>query len=61
MATHEQRISRLEGAFEQLSVRLDEMNSRLNEMNSRINTLTHLMGGAWVTIMAAIITLFFAM
>lgn len=53
-ASHEQRISRLEGALEQLSVRLDEM-------NSRINTLMILVCGSWVTIMGAIITLFFAM
>ena len=51
-ASHEQRISRLEGALEQLSARLDEM-------NGRINTLMILVCGSWVTLMGAIITLFF--
>ena len=51
-ASHEQRISRIEGALDQLSARLDEM-------NGRINTLMIPACGSWVTIMAAIITLFF--
>ena len=70
MAT-EQRISRLEGAYEQVDARLADinhrigsfeasMNARLAEINARMNTLTILTVGGWVTLMAAIVTLFFA-
>ncbi len=70
MAT-EQRISRLEGAYEQVDTRLADinhrfdsfeasMNARLAEINAHMNTLTILTVGGWVTIMAAIVTLFFA-
>ena len=76
MAT-EQRISRLEGAYEQVDARppaptshhrVDSleasMNARFNtlesSMNARFNTLTILTVGGWVTLMAAIVALFFA-
>ena len=84
----EQRISRLEGAYEQVDRRLDEMhqsinglraemnglrvemhqsinglrtemNSRLEEMNSRFNTLYVLIAASWVTIIGAMIGLYF--
>ena len=70
MTTTEERISRLEGAYEQVDRRLNdmsqaiislrsEMNSRFNEVNSRINNLYVLFFGGWVTIMVAIIGLYF--
>jgi flagellar capping protein FliD len=70
MAT-EQRISRLEGAYEQVDARLADINHRFDSlssrvdtleasMNARFNTLTILTVGGWVILMAAIVTLFFA-
>jgi hypothetical protein len=63
MAT-EQRISRLEGAYEQVDARLADINHRVDSleasMNARFNTLTILTVGGWVILMAAIVTLFFA-
>ena len=70
MATHEQRISRLEGAYEQVDARLADINNRLDSMSNRMNAMeakfdarfnTQLMltVGSWVTIMAAIIAVFF--
>ena len=67
----EQRVSRLEGAYEQVDARLHditqsveslraEMNARFAEMNSRINTLMIVMIGSWITVMLAIIGLYFA-
>ena len=84
----EQRISRLEGAYEQVDRRLDEMhqsinglraemnglrvemhesinslraemNNRLEEMNSRFNTLYVLIAASWVTLIGAMIGLYF--
>ena len=61
MATEEQRVSRLEGAYEQVDSRLDEMSRSIEalraEMNSRFNNMIILMGGSWVTIMGTIIGL----
>lgn len=87
------RISRLEGAYEQVDKRLDdlqqsitslrsdvnsrfesteaqiialrgEMNSRFesmeSQMNSRFNQLLIFVGASWITIMAAMIGIFFA-
>ena len=70
MATHEQRISRLEGAYEQVDARLADINNRLDSMSNRMdameakfdarfNTQLMLTVGSWVTIMAAIIAVFF--
>ena len=70
MTTTEERISRLEGAYEQVDRRLDDMNQAIvalrddmnalrNEVNSRINILYVLLCGSWVTTMAAIIGLYF--
>ena len=69
--TTEQRVSRLEGAYEQVDARLHDMsqaieslradhNARFVEMNNRINTLILLLLGSWVTIILAIIGLYFA-
>ena len=70
MVTEKQeRISRLEGAYEQVDRRLDDMNlsiervwaevnSLRNEMNSRINNLYILIAGSWITLMGAIIGLY---
>ncbi len=71
----EQRVSRLEGAYEPVDARLDDLNravealrSDLNdsinslraEVNSRLNTLTVIMLGGWVTTILAIIGLYLA-
>ena len=59
----EQRISRLEGAYEQVDRRLDEMHQSIIglrvEMNSRFNTLYVLIAASWVTIIGAMIGLYF--
>ncbi len=66
----EDRVSRLEGAYEQVDRRLDElsrtieslradMNALRAEMNSRFNTLYMLTGVFWVTVVGAIIGLYF--
>ena len=63
-------MSRLEGAYEQVDGRLSDLsraieslrgdiNSMRTEIDRRFNTLYLLLGGGWVTIMAAIITLAF--
>ena len=63
MTTTDERISRLEGAYEQVDQRLNDisqaLNSFRNEVNRRINNLYILFFGGWVTIMAAIIGLYF--
>ena len=59
----QERISRLEGTYEQVDRRLGEtnrsieglqveMNSRFEEMNNRYNTLVMLMIASWVTVIA---------
>ena len=64
--TAEERLSRLEGAYEQVNERLNDMtqavtslreetNSFRAEVNSRFNNLYVIMGGSWVSLMAAII------
>ena len=67
----EQRVSRLEGAYEQGDRRMEdmsrsidalrgEMNDRFSEMNSRFNNLYVLMGGMWATMVAGFVALFLA-
>ncbi len=69
MAT-EQRVSRLEGAYEQVDRRLysmeqvigglcADMNGLRAEINSRFNTLYVLIGASWVTVIGAMIGLYF--
>ena len=69
MAT-EQRVSRLEGAYEQVDRRLysmeqviggtrADMNGLRVEINSRFNTLYVLIGASWVTLIGAMIGLYF--
>ena len=69
MAT-EQRVSRLEGAYEQVDRRLDlmeqaigglraDMNGIRVEINSRFNALYVLIGASWVTLIGAMIGLYF--
>ena len=57
-----ERISRLEGAYEQVDKRLDDMNLSIDslrtEINSRINNLYILIAGSWITLMGAIIGLY---
>ena len=68
-AALEARVSKLEGAYEQVDRRLDdlsrsvdslraEMSSLRTEINSRFNNLYILLGGSWVTVMIAIIGLY---
>ncbi len=76
MAT-EQRVSRLEGAYEQVDRRLDSLDRRMDsldrrmdsldrnlselraEMNSRFNNIYVLIGASWVTLVGAMIGLYF--
>ena len=58
-----QRVSRLEGAYEQVDARLHDtgqaVESLRSEMNSRFNTLMVIMIGSWITTILAIIGLYF--
>ena len=67
MVTTEDRVSRLEGAYEQVDRRLDDLNTRLSDignqmdrrfdgMDRRFNSLVILVAGSWITMMAAIIS-----
>ena len=59
----EQRISRLEGAYEQVDKRLDELNRSIESlrvgMNGRFNNIYVLIGASWVTLIGAMIGLYF--
>ena len=81
--TTEERISRLEGAYEQVDSRLSDLTQSFellrvemiranealraemiqanealrDEMNKRFNNLYVLLGGAWITVMGALIGL----
>ena len=57
-ATTEERLSRLEGAFEQLNERLGDIRSEMAAMNTRINVTMVLIGGVWVTLAAGLIAIF---
>ncbi len=74
MAIDEKRISRLEGAYEQVDARLADPSSRMDSVEAnfsarmdameakfgaRFNTQLILTVGSWVTLMAAIIAVFF--
>ena len=58
----EERLSRLEGAYEQVSERLNELARGLSDlrsdMNSRFNVMLVLLGGVWATVVAGFIALF---
>ena len=67
----EQRVSRLEGAYEQSDRRMEDVsrsieflradtNSLRSEMNSRFNNLYVLMGGMWATMVAGFVALVLA-
>ena len=67
----EQRVSRLEGAYEQGDWRMEDLsrsieslradtNSMRSEMNSRFNNLYVLMGGMWATMVAGFVALVLA-
>ena len=71
--TTEERLSRLEGAYEQVNERLgdlrtdvsslrSEMNERLNELARRQdnfrNTVVLLVGGVWATMVGGFIAIF---
>ena len=69
MVTTREMSSRLEGAYEQVNLRLDNMkrlidtlrsdkNNRFTDVINRINYLYILFFGGWVTIMVAIIGLY---
>ena len=66
----EQRVSRLEGAYEQVDRRLDGMERSIEglraetsgfraEINSRFNTLYILIAALWVSIVGLLIGLYF--
>ncbi len=59
----EQRVSRLEGAYEQVDRRLDSVERALEslraEMNSRFNTLYILIAALWVSTVGLLIGLYF--
>lgn len=61
--TPEQRISRLEGAYEQVDARLHDMAQSIQalrtEMHNRMNTLTAIVVGSWITLALGIIGLYF--
>ena len=74
MATQEDRISRLEGACEQVDRSLTSRHESINrlraemhesnaelllEMNSKLNVLIGVVLGSWVTMMTAIVISFF--
>lgn len=40
MATDEQRISRLEGAYEQVDARLADISNRMDSMNARMDSMS---------------------
>ena len=73
--TLEQRVSRLEGAYEQVDRRLSDLNSAIEslrtdmraeigelrrDMDRNFTTLLFFVGGSWVTMMATMIGLFLA-
>ena len=55
----EERLSKLEGAYEQVNERLNDLTQAINslrsETNARFNNMYIIMGGSWVSLMAAII------
>jgi tetrahydromethanopterin S-methyltransferase subunit G len=59
----EQRVSRLEGAYEQVDRRLDGIERTLealrSETNSRFNTLYIIMAALWVSVVGLLIGLYF--
>ena len=64
MATHEERISRVEGIVEQMSARFDSIESRLTSLESSVKSsfiaILVAIAVGWITTMGAIITLFLA-
>ena len=59
MTTLEERVSRLEGAYEQLDQRLGDIQTSLNRIDARINALTIAMITGGIAIAGAIVTLAF--
>ena len=59
----EQRVSRLEGAYEQVDRRLDGIERALeavrSETSSRFNTLYIIMAALWVSVVGLLIGLYF--
>ena len=64
MATHEERLSRVEGIIEQMSARLDSIESRLVSLESSVKSsfvaILVAIAVGWLTTMGTIITLFLA-
>ncbi len=67
----EQRVSKLEGAYEQVDGRLSDLSSAVggvrseinglrSDMNRGFNNLYLLMVGGWVTVMATLVASFLA-
>ena len=66
--TTEERLSRLEGAYEQVNERLGNIRSDISDVNARIdglrsdmnvrfNVMLVVTGGVWATLVAALIRL----
>ena len=59
----EEMNNRMDSRFVEMGSRMDsrfeEMNGRFGELNNRYNTLVMLMIASWVTVIAALIALFF--
>ena len=64
MATHEERIGRVEGIVEQMSARFDSIESRLTSLESSVKSsfiaILVAIAVGWLTTMGTIITLFLA-
>lgn len=56
--TSEARISRLEGAYEQVNERLGGLSQSVSDLHKEIRTLYLFIGGSWVTLMATMIGLY---
>ena len=56
MTTIEERVSRLEGAFEQLVTRLDRIEARIDRLEARIDRLEAKIDAQFRTMMAVMVT-----
>ncbi len=56
----ETRVSRLEGAYEQVNERLGGLAQSVSDLHREIRTLYLFIGGSWVTLMATMIGLYVA-
>ncbi len=54
------RVSRLEGAYEQVNERLGGLSQSVSDLHREIRALYLFIGGSWVTLMATMIGLYVA-